>query len=189
MATSGATTVVATWIEPTLNCQSTPNGDVAIWVGVDGADNSNLFQSGTDASCINGRQSDAGWWEELPQASNPFGDRDIAAGDSITTQISQTSPGYWTYQVTDNTNGASWGAQTPIAYNGPGSTAEWIVEDPTNGNTRQFEALPNFGTVTLTNIGANNYSGSISGIEMVQHNQVLSLPSSYVGGSFSVSYG
>ena len=65
-------------------------------------------------------------------ASQP--DLDISVGDSVGVGISQLSGTNWQVVMTDQTSHET--AKAPIAYTGPASTAEWIVEDP------GFSAIP-----------------------------------------------
>jgi len=175
---------------PTLNCAGTPNGHVAQWIGVDGESNSNLFQTGTESTCASGVQSNEAWVEELPAAADNF--QSVATGDTIIAHIWQVSSGEWQFTLDDVTAGWQETLLQPTAYSGPGTSAEWINEDPTDASTNTLFPFADFGTVTFSNISFDgslpNLSLSTNGIEMVQNGSVLALPSAPSSGGFSVAY-
>jgi len=189
--------VQGTWTEPTLNCAATPDAQSAAWVGVDGASNSDLFQTGTWASCAGGVQSDFAWFEELPYTVSPFS-FPVNPGDTITAHIWQVTPGNWEFTITDSTTGyegysGSSGVLVPIAYSGPGDSAEWIEEDPLDGTTNTLFPFADFQTITFSSISADLSTPSLSlgsnGIELIQNGAVLAVPSAPSGGGFTVTYG
>src|ERR1019366_4292737 len=149
----------AQWILPTLNCTDTVNADSSTWVGIGGFEWSTggssgaLLQTGTDDGCVNGVQQDNGWWELYPvNSEQPFSSYPVLPGNSMEAYVYQESNGAWVTQLNNLTTGLSgtmvtgegWGV-APIGasftYQGPtagltysgGYTAEWIVEDNTNG--------------------------------------------------------
>ena len=186
----GTTDVQGTWTVPTLNCAGTPNGHAAQWIGVDGESNSNLFQTGTESTCASGVQSNEAWVEELPAAADNF--QSVATGDTIIAHIWQVSSGEWQFTLDDVTAGWQETLLQPTAYSGPGTSAEWINEDPTDASTNTLFPFADFGTVTFSNISFDgslpNLSLSTNGIEMVQNGSVLALPSAPSSGGFSVAY-
>jgi len=133
------TAVDATWTIPLMHC-ATGNGGLAVWIGVDGhaelnntfASNNNLFQAGSESACVNGQQYDDMWWEWSPvNLSNPvFG---VSPGDTVTAAVVHASAngqyGWW-WVVEDDTTSQSESASSPVAYDGPGATADFVVEDP-----------------------------------------------------------
>lgn len=143
------TGVSATWTVPLLHC-ATGNGGLAAWVGVDGEaelsssfrPKNNLFQAGSESACVNGQQYDDMWWEWYPvNLSNSV--LGVNPGDTVTASlVHETFQGQrgWWWIVTDHTTGQSQAAQVPVAYDGPGATADFIVEDPGTfgkGNAQQ----------------------------------------------------
>ena len=158
------------------------------------------------------------WWEILPQYStqvlipswgngNPT--TDISPGNQITVTIGQVSSsdctslpsGYscWGIEVQDTTSGEVFITDQP--YDGPGSFAEWIVEDvdqqsnancTTNPNPPPYECpMPDYtpavqftGLDITPNTYANLYSDSLA-----QNGTAVSTPSSLADNyDFSVSY-
>jgi hypothetical protein len=186
------TQVDANWIEPIANCGTTPNGTSSAWVGVDGASNSALFQTGTETDCVAGSQQDSGWVEELPDAAQTV-PLTISPGDEMSADVRQTSQGYWNFTLLDDTTGNHVSFINPIAYSGPENSAEWIEEDPSSigGSLLPYN---DFGTVNFSGLEVNsaapNLTAEANGIEMVQGGRVVALPSAFASGSdgFSVTY-
>jgi hypothetical protein len=82
------------------------------------------------------------------------------------------------------------GVATGLSYNG-GTSAEWIVEDPTNGATGSLISFANFGTVTFTNLTTSVPGWSIpfsSGFAIDQKGAILAQPTGVGNNSFNVSY-
>jgi len=119
----------------------------ATWLGIDGYNNSDLIQTGTEQDYYSGSAHYTAWWEILP-ASETVISEPVAAGDQMTATITktsatvsvrvgrrgQTTESLWQVTVGDTTQG--WTFTTTQAYTGPGTSAEWIVEAPSvNGRT------------------------------------------------------
>jgi hypothetical protein len=135
-----------TFTVPYLDSGAACDDNISEWVGIDGTSSSDtpLIQAGIGESMTNpstGRCT-AGtfyvwpWWEILPAAStlittwNSGSTTSVSGGDKVTVTISQISGTNWSIQLTDNTIGETF--TTEQSYNGSGSSAEWVVEAPTN---------------------------------------------------------
>ena len=150
-STGSVTQVDASWIEPNAICSPrprTPGGST--WIGVDGSSNSRVFQVGTEVDCVKGAQIHYAWFENYP---NPPQQLALAVnpGDGIRADLRQVSPGEWSYTLTDLTTGQTSSSSGPIPYLGPGTSAEWIEEDPGN----HPEALSDFGAVSFAGVTVN----------------------------------
>ena len=172
------------WTVPTLNCTDTPNGQIAIWVGIGGeqwatgGSSGSLLQTGIQDNCVNGIQQDHAWWEVVPATPNheqAFTNFPVSPGDVMQADVTQVSSGAWATILTDfNTGfsaymvtGTSWGVGLTSAptYTSQGSaalisyagayTAEWIVETPTNSSTLGLYPIASFDPVTFTNLRAS----------------------------------
>lgn len=146
VASSGNYTFVSgSWTVP----QPTNTGNVsadATWVGIGGVTSSDLLQIGTQAIAnSSGNISYQAWYEMLPANSKAISIT-VSPGDSITAYISQQPGGQWFLNLRDNTNGQNF--QVLVSYNSSLSSAEWIEEMPSSGNS--FFPLDNFGTVQFT---------------------------------------
>lgn len=144
---SAYTGIGGTWTVPSVPTNSSLQADAA-WVGIGGVSATDLIQAGTqDIVNPGGSVTYQAFYEVLPAASNVISTMSVNPGDSITASIAQTSAGEWTITIHNNTNGENF--STSISYQSSLSSAEWIEEMPTNGNT--FIPLDNFGDVSFTN--------------------------------------
>jgi len=193
VATSGKTytSVSGTWViaKPDPNVA----GIDATWVGIGGANTTDLIQAGTEAT-VNGDGTvtyDA-WTETLPQATKSIS-LAVNAGDTVSVTITEQTTGVWLIDMKNVTSGQSY--TTTIRYASSKSSAEWIQEAPSIG--RGIAPLDSFGTVKFT-AGSTVVDGkqqSLSGagakaVTMADGaNQPLAVPSA-IGGdgsSFSVT--
>ncbi|HLI14641.1 MAG TPA: G1 family glutamic endopeptidase [Acidimicrobiales bacterium] len=202
------TSVSASWTVPTL-VPSRRATYSAAWVGIDGFDNGELIQTGTEQDYYRGAQHDAVWWttNEAGFAEQPFTTLSCSAcsftvspGDRVQASIVETSADTWTVTVADLTTGVS-GTATGISHVGAGASAEWIVEDPAlsvNGRTSRLAPLADYGTTSFDDALVNGGPpGLVAGAAasdaglMVQHGRVVSTPSSPDANAdgFAIAYG
>lgn len=132
--------------------------DSATWVGVDGASNSDLIQTGTAQTPGGGYSA---WWEILPAVSVTITDAagspaPVRPGDSMLASVQEVHAGTWAIYIADQTQG--WYFQQNFSYSGPGTSAEWIEEAPTDNG--QQTAPADFGTVDFSDTGV--YEGTAS---------------------------
>jgi hypothetical protein len=133
---STITSVVGNWRIPTVEtptkkAQLKKNEYSSTWVGIDGFNNNDLIQAGTEQDWLHGTKFYQAWWEILPAAETPITSMAVHPGDSITVTITEGAAASWTIQVQDNTTHQSF--STVKTYNGPRTSAEWIQEAPTIG--------------------------------------------------------
>ncbi|HUZ19469.1 MAG TPA: G1 family glutamic endopeptidase [Acidimicrobiales bacterium] len=188
-APGGTTDVQGTWTVPSLDCTATPDGQVSEWVGVDGLTNSDLFQTGTRSMCAGGVQSNVAWVEQLPDPEYDF--NTVTAGDVVAAHIWQVSPGEWQFTLTDQTAGWQETFTQPSAYSGPGTSAEWINEDPSSAASGSLFPLADFATVSFSGVAANQTVpalGPTNAFEMVQGGAALAVPSTFNGAGFTMTY-
>jgi hypothetical protein len=159
------TEVGGTWTVPSLDCAESPNAAMSIWVGIggwawsNGTSSGDLLQTGIEDQCINGVQVDDGFTEKVP--SNPdhsvqFRNFPVLPGNTIQATVYQSTTGAWATRIDNLSTGLSgvlvvgvgWGVlpdggtgtfslqgtATGLTYSG-GYSAEWIVEDPTDGTS------------------------------------------------------
>ncbi len=162
--------VQGTFTVPSLATTETCGSIASQWVGLDGSrvtggpGDDDLIQAGVQESA-NGGQGTCGapnnfsvsvWWEILPQFpsevpvthwdnGNPADD--VKPGDQVTVTIDQVSDSTcspasecWGIEVQDDTSGEVF--MTDQRYSGPGSSAEWIVEDPSQATNAQCNTNP-----------------------------------------------
>ena len=216
------TAVSGTFTVPSITTAASCDEHVSEWVGIDGfnataqqADTS-LIQAGIDESetspftgqCTPGYFYWWPWWEVLPapeQVPTNWTGANVNAGDQITVTIEQVSGSTWGIWVRDDTGGGGFSQETP--FNGPESSAEWIVEAGTDSGlcgsgvgsgvcplapfTNSNDGQPG---VTFNGLGLTGSLSSWYEITMVQNGVQVSTPSAYFTNTstgvtgFSVSY-
>ncbi len=219
------TGVTSTWIVPTVAPTSSPTYSSA-WIGVDGFNNSSLIQTGTEEDYYSGAAHYNAWWEILPAAETALPSSYVVTpGDQMSASIYETaatsggvthgrkggggggSQHVWAITITDS-GAHHWTFATSQAYNGPGSSAEWIMEAPSLGG--KVATLANYtigapaGTgdfdkagvsTTIASSGAPPYVNPAlnylkNGGVMVQNNVTVSTPSNPDGAlnAFNVAH-
>jgi hypothetical protein len=166
-----------------------PNSVVSEWVGIDGfpSGNNSLIQAGVDEMPYNASSFVVQpWWEILPTAETPITSMTINAGDTVTVTIDEMSSSQWTITVTDETDSQSF--TTDQYYDGPQTSAEWIVEAPTEGNTQTVLA-PYTPDVAFSDLQTVGNQTSMAEITMVQNDEPVSTTSTYASSGFNVAYG
>ncbi len=186
------------WRVPTVNCELVPNGLTTDWVGVNGFGNGNpgLFQDGTTSYCVNGQQGDYAWWTDAAEGYASQILFSVSPGDAIYAQVYQDSSGYWNYSIEDVTTDVA--STSPESFDGAGTSAEWIAEDPGIPNSNGLYPLADFGSVTFTQLGLTVPSGTWTeppysdAIEMVANGAIEASPSAIYGvaaaADFTVTY-
>jgi hypothetical protein len=214
--------VSSTWTVPTVAASASPTYS-STWIGVDGFTNSRLIQVGTEQDYYGGTAHYNAWWEILPAPESVLttvtypvspGNRmkasiyENAATTTVTSGTTSTVEHLWDIVITDVTKG--WTFTTVQAYNGPGTSAEWIHEAPlVNG---AVSTLARYTVAAPTATGDFDNAGVRHGIlatggsavfggaglnygldagAMVQKNVVVSTPSGVDAAltAFNVAYG
>lgn len=160
------------------------------WVGIDGAQDTSLIQAGVLEQTGPGPAGSVEvlpWWEILPAAETPITSVTVTAGDSVTVSIWRVSDATWEIELVDNTDGQHFA--TKQTYSGPGQSAEWVLEAPTNGNNDRVTALAPFSpAVTFSSLGTAGPVTSLEQDSMVQGNQEVAIPTTLTTGGFKVAY-
>ena len=186
------TYVAGTFTVPSL--YTTPGASaVSTWVGIDGAyPDTTLIQAGVnesyDPSVSTTTFNITPWWEILPAPETPIDSMTVSVGDQITVAIGQVSGSTWGITITDDTTGASF--TTDQFYTAPLSSAEWIVEAPTDGTTLQIDTLAQYTpAVTFTTLRMSGTEATLTDDVMVQNGVQVSTPSPLSSAGFAVAYG
>jgi hypothetical protein len=187
--------VKASWTVPSVNCASTPNAAVGVWVGIDGVFSPTVEQTGTASNCLAGQASYYAWLEIYPSAARTSA-LPIQPGDAISAEVQYL--GSQTFRITLNDNTSGQGFSVQRFSRGSRDSAEWVVEAPAIGD--QIVPLANFGTVGLTGAmatingvtgGVNDAAWTAAGIGMLDGNgQFRAIPSPLGadGSSFAVRW-
>jgi hypothetical protein len=174
---SGFASVTGRWTVQAVAASSHPTYS-SQWVGVDGFNNSDLIQTGTESDFVNGAAHYDAWWEILPAAETVITSITVHPGDHMSASVQKGTGTSWTIKISDLTTGRSF--STVRTYTGPRTSAEWIEEAPTVGG--RIATLANYGLTTFDpgtiNGGANPKLASTNGGVMVQKGVQVSTPSS-----------
>jgi peptidase A4-like protein len=185
-STGSQTSVSASWVQPSVQCGSR-NTYSSFWVGLDGASNSALEQTGTEADCINGRAYYGAWWEVLPASESAYS-VSVYPGDQMSASVNDNGDGTFTMRLTDSTRG--WTKTTRHAgSSGYQDSSAEVIAEATSVNG-QIAQLSDFGSVRFTGSRAN---GSLLDYDAPQsidmRNQysgdVMAEPGSLSGGAFT----
>ncbi|MBV9683068.1 MAG: hypothetical protein JO046_14865 [Solirubrobacterales bacterium] len=186
IAGSGYSSVSASWTVQAVapSRRATYSSE---WVGIDGYNNNDLIQTGTESDYYNGSAHYAAWWEILPAAETVVTSIAVNPGDTITASITKGSS-LWTITIQDGGQKFT----TAQAYTGPQTSAEWVEEAPSVGG--RVAPLANYGQATFdpgtVNGGSPNLTASNGGV-MVQKRVQVSTPSDPDGDAdgFNMAYG
>ena len=154
LVASGPFTLVAgTFVVPSI-APSATRTDVATWVGIGGyAAGDPLIQAGVWETSVpgSGQPYVYAWYELYPQMAVQRVALPVRIGDAIRVRIGQLATGRWEIDIANLTQDLH---ELPIdvAYAGPGSSAEWIVEAPLSDGTQL--PLASFSPVTFTEVGS-----------------------------------
>jgi Peptidase A4 family len=186
---SGFNSVTGRWTVPAVSASRKASYS-SNWIGIDGYNNSNLIQTGTESDFYNGSTHYDAWWEILPAAETVIPSVPVKPGDVITATVAKGSGSSWTITIDDVTTGKSF--TTTQTYTGPQTSAEWIEEAPSIGG--RVAPLANYGKATFdpgtVNGGNPHLTASESGA-MVQNRVQVSTPSNPDSDTdgFNVAYG
>ena len=126
------------------------------WIGIDGFNDSNLIQTGTEADYYNGSAHYNAWWEILPAAETPISTITVQPGDAMTANIHQltsgSNAGQWSITITDVTRNQTF--STTQSYKGQLTSAEWIEEAPSIGG--RIATLAQYGSPLTVDPGTVN---------------------------------
>jgi hypothetical protein len=179
--------VTATWVVPAVAASRKATYS-SNWVGIDGYNNSDLIQTGTESDYYNGSAHYDAWWEILPAAETVIPSITIKPGDTVTASIVKGPASSWAITITDGSQSFT----TTQSYTGPGASAEWIEEAPTVGG--RVAPLANYGQATFDPGTANGTNPGLTASEggvMVQKRAQVSTPSNPDRDTdgFNVAYG
>ncbi|GEM_PF-6874989 len=157
--TGAVTDVAGQWTVPAVDCSSTPDATVAVWVGMGGAfsASSTIQQAGTASTCIHGQAGYYAWLQLYPNDPVTLA-MPIQAGDQVAAEVKYLGGSQFQFTLQDLSSGQS----SSTARTSPASrdSAEWVLEVP-NGTS---PSLANFGAFTFTAASAaiGGHSGAIN---------------------------
>lgn len=187
---SGFTSVTGAWKVPSVSATKRATFSSS-WVGIDGFNDSNLIQTGTEQDYYSGSAHYNAWWEILPAAETVITTITVHPGDAMSATISQVSAGVFSITLRDANGNQSF--STTQSYGGQLTSAEWIQEAPTVGGRiatlAHYSSPTTFDPGTVDN-GNPGLAASNSGV-MIQGNAQVSTPSNPDSDTdgFNISYG
>ncbi|MDR3643327.1 MAG: G1 family endopeptidase [Candidatus Doudnabacteria bacterium] len=143
------TGVTGSWVVPAPTASGNFSAD-AEWIGIGGINSSDLIQVGTQTIFSGSQPAYQAWYETLPGASKNIA-MTIKPGDQMSASIISNSSGQWTVSLADLSTGQNF--QTVVPYASSESSAEWVVEMPTQVGSG-FIPLDNFGAVSFSSATA-----------------------------------
>jgi Peptidase A4 family len=124
------TKALGSWIVPAVKCGTTPNSFSSYWVGIDGYSDNTVEQLGTDSDCSGKTPQYYAWYEFYPNASKLISNITVSPGDKMSATVSHSGTQF-TLRITDHTTGKFF--RVIKTFSGKRTSAEWIVEAPSNG--------------------------------------------------------
>lgn len=144
-APGSVTQVTGSWVVPTVvgsHGQYCPDGQrtwdsTAVWIGIDGATDPTVEQTGTSSDCFYGQVDYYPWFEYYPaEAEEPIPTADfILPGDHMTASVDfegLNATGIPTFQTTLTDLTQKWTFSSPVTavVGALQESAEWIEESP-----------------------------------------------------------
>lgn len=161
------TSVSGSWTVPSISGQR--SSAAAQWIGLGGVSSHDLLQVGTIEEFQQGQPTANVFWERLPSYAHNV--MTVPIGSSVSADIAQEAGTTWDVRFTiHEPSGQTQTKTVPVQLNsayaqGVGTSAEWISEDPSNGNNRLYP-LANMGTVSYTSTLVDGQPLNSSGNEV-----------------------
>lgn len=182
------TSVSGSWTIPSISVNK-QNAMAAQWIGLGGVKSTDLLQMGTIEEIQNGQAVAEVFWERLPDAAQNV----LSAPINSTINVSISKPSNSTWNLTFTVTTPNGQTQTKTISTtldssyaqGIGTSAEWISEDPSNGNNKLYP-LANMGTIKYTSAAVNGAllnasSNSVSPVAMESSNGSIAIYPSTIG--------
>ncbi|WP_179233034.1 G1 family glutamic endopeptidase [Paenibacillus rigui] len=177
------------WRVPKVRPSKT-NKYSSTWVGIDGFGNNSLIQTGTEQDYVKGKAVYYAWWEILPAPETKIR-FPVSPNDLMYARISKRcGTNQWLIILSNKTKG--WTFRKVTKYNGPASTAEWIMEAPSIDG--EITRLARYNKFPFSRCRVNRKNPLLKpgnrGV-MIQNKGVVSTPSlpNRTKDGFFVAYG
>jgi Peptidase A4 family len=184
------TAVTGTFQVPLVYATAGCRDTYAEWAGIDGVGNQDLLQAGISeqmstlwGACTRHPQVWA-WSEILPGPADPFVTLAVRPGQWVTVTIADIFGGWWFVGVFNDSTGAR--ISTQGLYDGPHSSAEWVVEASssnlcsTQSHVDRFSAcdMAAFnGPARFTGLDVVGPTKEMAEVDLVQHAVQVASPS------------
>lgn len=149
------TDITGSWTVPSIT--GSEKSANAQWIGLGGVLSQDLLQMGTLETIQNGQAVDELFWEKLPKTAVEIAQ--VQPGDTVNTEIKYVGGNQWQLiaMISNGTQTTTKRVNVTVGSNyaqGIEQTAEWITEDPENGQN-QIVPMANAGTVTFNDATVN----------------------------------
>jgi hypothetical protein len=180
-------TVSSSWVQPAVDCLTTPTAYSSFWVGLDGDTTGTVEQTGTEADCSSGSARYYAWYEMYPKFPVNYSDP-VAPGDSMHASVSYRGGRSFQLTLTDNSRG--WTETvTPRLKQANLGSAEVIAEAPSSsGGVLPLADFQKVGFSGAT-VDGSLLTASTPGIDPItmvtSGGTIKAKPSSISNGSFT----
>ena len=197
--------VTGTFTVPSAGTAATCSESFAEWVGLDGFGTGSVIQAGVGedmtnpvtGACTPGTFYASAWSQLWPAPPEPV-PVPVHTGDQVTVSIWQLNGPAWAMTFTDRTDGQS--SSTDLSYTGPASSAEWVVEAPTNAqlcgtgvDPTAWEGICQLAAydppVSFSALHMTGDASQMVDVVIVQSGEQVAAPSRLSGSGFAVAYG
>lgn len=158
------------WIVPNVTGPAGEDAYSAIWVGIDGYSSNTVEQIGTEQDWNGTSQVNYAWFEMYPRGSYMLSGFPVDAGDIMFARVRYKKKGKFELIIGNATKNVY--TIVPQKYTksckAKRSSAEWIVEAPSNG--KYILPLADFGTVPIDgSVKINKILGAIESTHWKNH--------------------
>jgi hypothetical protein len=161
--------VRGSWVQPAANCfgRRTSYTEASFWVGLGGNDATSnaVEQIGTDADCDTDGAPDYYAWYELWPAGTVVIRFDVEPGDRLAASV-EVHGSSVSLRLLDRSSGELFSRRVHVR-SPDTSSAEWIVEAPTETVRRSDQVVPltDFGTIRFSSASATSRGGHAGSID------------------------
>jgi len=145
---------------PTVAQSTSAHTYSSSWVGIDGYSSNTVEQIGTEQEWTSAGPVYYAWFEMYPKFAYRINNFPVAAGDTITAEVSYVGNSNYLLTITNNTQNLTFSIKQKSG-SATRRSVEWVEEAPYSGGVLP---LANFGTVQFSNCYAtvSGYTGPIS---------------------------
>ncbi len=163
------TSVSASWVQPTIQPNSSTDTSAVFWVGLDGDSSSTVEQIGTGSDSQGGAVSYYVWYEMYP-GPMMIVPMSIGAGEQFSATVSSDGAGSFTLTIWNDFTHESY-STTQYSAAAQLSSAEVVAEAPARSDGTLYP-LSQFDSVGFTDCAVNgnpigSFTANLNGINMV----------------------
>jgi hypothetical protein len=138
--------ITAEWEVPKVDCEEGEVSDAAVWIGIDGANNSFVEQVGTSSECGDDGPNYFAWAERYPQPAEQL--FHVNPGDQIEASV-EVDAGANTFRFSLRDKTRNKHDQDTWHVDGPAASVEAVVEAPPGFSLAEFKDPVQFRDVKV----------------------------------------